>query len=166
MMHEPVQRFVLAAPDGHFQSVEGEAGPHIGVEPPPDDFPGVHIGHERRVHHSVPGRNVGYVGDPQSVRPVRGELQVHQVLRSRSAWVDAGRAGPAAAQRADQPRVAHQTLDRAARHRDPFPVELTPHLPCPVHLVVLLPHASDFHEEFGVALRTGRRRPVFRGIVG
>jgi hypothetical protein len=46
--------------------------------------------------------------------------------------------------------VAYQPLDRAPSHGDPLPVELAPHLPRAIHLVVLLPHPFDLHEEPGI----------------
>jgi hypothetical protein len=47
---------------------------------------------------------------------------------------------------------AHESLDRAARHHDVFPVQLAPHFARTVHLKVLVPHALNFGPQLAIAL--------------
>ena len=56
-----------------------------------------------------------------------------------------------------KPQVTHQTLHGAASHREPFPTQLTPHLPCPIHPIVVLPHPADLRTQLGVT--AGPHRP-------
>ncbi len=166
MVHEPVERAVLPAPDRHFESIKGKVCPHRRVESPADDPSGKDVGHEGCIHHSRPRRDIGDVRDPQGVRSGGGELPVHQVSRPYGCGVGAGRPGPSAAvQGAGEPSGAYDPFDGAPRDLDPFPVELTPDFPRAVHLVVVLPDSADLDQELFVALCAGRRGPVLGGVI-
>ena len=166
MVHEPVQRATVAAPDGHLQSIERKVRAHRRIESPSHNPPGEDIGYKGDVDHARPGRDIRNVSHPQCVWPIRGELALDQVSRPLGVGVRPGRAGPsAAAQGADQPFGSHEPLDRAPRHRDPFPVKLKPYLSRPVHFVILLPYAADLDKKFLIPHCAGRRWPILCRIV-
>ena len=69
------------------------------------------------------------------------------------------RAPRLAADDARQPGLAHQPLDRAARHRDALGLQLPPHLPRAVEAARGVIDAADLRQQLAVAQRP-RRRPA------
>jgi len=166
MVHEPVQRVAVAAPDGHVQGIERKVGAHRRVESAPHDSPGEDIGHKGEGDHGRAGRDIGDVSHPQCGRPIRGEPAFDQVcgpLGGGAARVVQGRVPPRRAPSSPSARMSRSSVHRATA--TPFPVELTPYLPRPVHFVVLLPDAADLEEKVLIPHRAGRRCPVLRRIV-
>ena len=156
MVHEPVERAVAAAPDRHVKSIERKVSAHRRIESPSHNPPGEDIGHEGDVDHARPGRDISSVSHPQRVGPIRAELALDQVSRPGGVGVRMGRAGSSvAAQGADQSIGAHEPFDGTARQRDPFSIELTPHLSRPIYFVIFLPYSTDLNEEFRIAQRAG-----------
>jgi hypothetical protein len=74
------------------------------------------------------------------------------------------RARPSTSNDAREPHATHQALDRAARHRDRLALQLAPHLPGPVHLLIRVVHALNIDAEGGIALRAGRASPRICGL--
>src|SRR5208282_5979199 len=111
---------------------------------------------EGDVDDATPGGDIGEVRYPQLIRPRRGEVPLHQVLRTLGQLVRDRRAHAPAAHDAAQPEVVHEPLDGAPRDRDRFAPELFPHLPRPVDAAIRAPHALDLGATCGVALRARR----------
>ena len=83
-----------------------------------------------------------------------------------SVWTaKSGPLAPARAHRAGQPQPAHQPLHPATTHLDAVAPQLPPHLPRPVHRIVLLVDFIDHSHEFLITDRARRRRPGQRGII-
>ncbi len=74
----------------------------------------MHVENERDVNHARPGRHVREVRHPELVGAERSEVPVDEVARAGLPF--AGVDGPvaAAAERADQAEVAHQSFHGAA----------------------------------------------------
>ena len=66
-------------PQRHLQRVQRQVGTQVSRGLPADDHPREHVQHERDIDETLPGRHIGYVGQPQLVRPIRGEVPFHQV---------------------------------------------------------------------------------------
>src|SRR5439155_6045534 len=83
------------------------------------------------------------IGDPQLIGPRRGEVPVDEIARP----IGGGRRlrcrdPRATADRTGQPHLPHQATDAATRDADVLAAHLPPHLPRPIHLVVLGPDAA------------------------
>ena len=159
-----VRALVLTTPDRHLQRVQRQIRIQRRSDLPPDDHPGEHVQHERRIHPPLRGADKGQVRDPQLVRPRRGEVPLDQVTRPPGLRRGPGRARRLVAQQPAQPLLAHQPLDRAPRHpgallaRLPgeLPVQLVPDLPDPVDAVVLLVDLLDLLAQHPIPGRAGR----------
>ena len=97
--------------------------------------------------------NPRQVGHPQGVRPGNREVAVHRVPRPIRCAVRnrRGRPPPTAPNPFDAQRF-HQPGHGAARHVDPFPVQLQPDLPGAVDPEILLPHPLDLRHQPLIAL--------------
>jgi hypothetical protein len=123
-----------ALPQPLLERVSGEVGGERGGAAPADDASGVDVHDERDVDPARPGRDVGQVGDPQSIRRRCPELPLHEILRAGVEGLGGdGGALDLAADRAEQAELAHQPFDLATRHQ----VSLT------AQLLVDLAHAVD-----------------------
>lgn len=71
------------------------------------------------VHRARPGRRVGEIGRPQSVRGAGGELVSHEVSGTDTVRVGHRRADCLAAHRAGQARLAYEALGPAPATRVP-----------------------------------------------
>src|SRR6266550_4704666 len=139
-----------ARPDRLRQRIEHQLSAHRARYAPADDPASEHVNHERHVHESGPGRDGGEVRDPKLVGTRRPELTIDVIQRSLGAVVR--NCGPTLAptHRALQPQRTHQTLDRTARHRPLFPVQLSPHLARAVDLEVVVPYSANTSSELAV----------------
>jgi len=70
-----------ALSERHPQRVEDEVGAHVSCELPADDRAAVGVDHEREVDDAFPAAQVGEVGEPELVRPARGEVALDEVSR-------------------------------------------------------------------------------------
>lgn len=104
---------------------------------------------------TLAGRTICEIRNPQLIRPVCLELPVDSVQRARRARIGDRRAKPLAAYSASQTLQLHQPRDRAARHRNTFPVHLLPDLRHAVDLHVGLPDTPDLRLQSIVAFRAG-----------
>jgi hypothetical protein len=146
MMNEIPVHPVAARPDRHLQRVEGKFGPEIIRNLPADDFPREQVEDEGRIHETACRLDVGNVSDPPPVRRRRGEVPLQQVRRPlvprpgrdrRPRPLPPGR-------HARNSHLAHQALDRAARHLNSLPAQLAPDFPRTVNTAsFLFPDAHD-----------------------
>jgi hypothetical protein len=81
--------------------------------PAADDPTAAGIEHDRHIEKARPGRNVGDVGDPQLIRPLRGKVAVNQIPRLTVAAFDR-RADEFATARTDKTCRRHQPGDALA----------------------------------------------------
>ena len=80
-----------------------------------------------------------YFRNPQPIRPIRLELPIDPILRTRCRRIAEGSSYHFAAHRPAQTQTAHQAFDGAARHLNAFPLQLPPDLVSTIHLKVRLP---------------------------
>jgi hypothetical protein len=134
----------LASRERHPQRVKDEIGAHVGRELPADDAAAVDVDHEREEDQALPAAQVGEVRDPQRIRPVGGELALHEIgPTDRSGVGDRGAPGLAAPLGALDAGRAHQPLDAVATDLDAFPAQRLPRPPVPVGVVVGRVQALD-----------------------
>src|SRR5699024_4458487 len=111
---------------------------------------------ERDIHPPRPGRYVGEIRNPQSVRCQWREIPIDQVPWMLSAAIrDRGALG-LAAHRAGEPFITHQAFDRAPCDFEALAAELEPDFPGPVDAVVLAVHAADFADQMRIGPFGGR----------
>ena len=143
--------------DRLLERVEDKCGDQGGRDAPPDDPPGEDVDDERHVDEAAPGRDVGKVGDPELIGSGGDKPAIDEIGRPVGRGVRAGGHDPRApAGRAPQPHVAHQALDRAARHAMPLASQLLPDFPRPVDVLVVIPHALNRRAELVVTPQPGR----------
>src|SRR6266550_2242715 len=148
-----------ARPNRLLQRIENQLGVHRARHPPSHDPASEHVDHERDVHEPAPGRDVGEVRDPKLVGTRRLELTIDVIQRSLGAVVRDRGPTLAPTHRALQSQRTHQTLDRTARHRNLFPVQLSPHLARAVDLEVVVPNSANTSSELAVPAHA-RRHPT------
>jgi hypothetical protein len=147
---------------------------HESTDPPADDVAREDIDDEGDRASALPGRNVGEIRHPERVGAVSFELPVDPVERTRGSRIRHRGANNLASNDPTQPELTHESLDRAARHRDAFAVEPTPDLIGSVDLQVGLPDPLDVSRQHLVtlgpsaapirlALLFARKAPVGRG---
>src|SRR6478735_265612 len=69
------------------QSIKNEGGMGCPRHPPADNAAREDVDDEGGVHEALPGRHVGEIRHPQSIRLRRAELTVHLVRRARRGLV-------------------------------------------------------------------------------
>ena len=151
----------LAGPEPHVEGVECEIGAQAGRDLPAHDHPAEHVEDERDVGPAGVRADIGQIGDPQLVRPGRGERAIHQVFGplGLSAVADRGLAGLLPRDPA-QALGAHEPLHGAAGHLDALAVELGVDLPGTVDTEVRLVSDLDVRRP---ARRRGPRVPRVAG---
>jgi hypothetical protein len=70
---------VLAQPERHPQRIQNERVTHVRSELPADDHPAEDVDHEAEVQDALPAAQVREVADPQGIRPIRGEVPLHEI---------------------------------------------------------------------------------------
>ena len=80
-MHEVLDAGAASVVDRLLERIEHEVGRQRRGDPPPDDAPREDVDHEGHIDEAAPGRHVGEVGDPELIRPRRGELAIDQIGR-------------------------------------------------------------------------------------
>ena len=73
----------FSRPKGLLERVEGQFGAHRFRRSPTDDHLRKDVGDERDEYEACPGRHISEVGNPELVRPRRGEVSLHKVQRPR-----------------------------------------------------------------------------------
>jgi hypothetical protein len=109
----------LAGPEGLLQRIQGQVGAHGSRRPPADDHPCENIDDEGDVDEAGPRRDIGEIGDPELVWPVRMEHpadEIHGPLVVIGCHRGALGLAPDNAMEA---HGTHQTLDRAGATRWP-----------------------------------------------
>ena len=142
MVDETVE-VALAPPEGHLQSVQGEAGAQMGGGLPADDEAAVGIDDEGHVDEARPGAHEGQVGQPEAVPILCREVAADEVGRPGRLRIGDRRAPLLAAHRALEAQRVHEELDRAAGDRDALAVQLPPDFTGAVDAVVLPVDTAD-----------------------
>src|SRR3954447_1620262 len=110
--------------DGHDQGADAQRGPEVVGHGPADDLARGHVLDRGQIQKALVGRDVGDVGQPDLVRPVRGEVPRQQVRGDREIMAAVRGSGcTAAAPAGREPHLAHQPRDAPARMPQPFPAQ-------------------------------------------
>ncbi len=118
---------------------------------PADDPPGVGVDDEGDIDEACPSRDIGKIGEPQTVRRGSVELSVHVIQRTGGRLVADRCPHRLAPDRPLKAHVPHQPGDRAARGAEALPPQLTPDLAHAIDAEVLLEHAPDLDLQIRVA---------------
>src|SRR3954447_25914525 len=111
--------------DGHDQGVDAQLGPEVVGHRPADDLARGHVLDRGQIQEALVGRDVGDVGQPDLVRPVRGEVPRQQARGDREIMAAVRGSGcTAAAPAGREPHLTHQPRDAPARMPQPFPAQL------------------------------------------
>src|SRR4051812_4631736 len=111
--------------DGHDQGADAQLGPEVVGHGPADDLARGHVLDRGQIQEALVGRDVGDVGQPDLVRPVRGEVPRQQVRGDREIMAAVpGSGGAAGAPPGREPHLTHQPRDAPARMPQPFPAQL------------------------------------------
>src|SRR3954447_18563111 len=111
--------------DGHDQGVDAQLGPEVVGHGPADDLARGHVLDRGQIQEALVGRDVGDVGQPDLVRPVRGEVPRQQVRGDREIMAAVrGSGGTAPGPAGRKPPLPHQSRDAPARMPQPFPAQL------------------------------------------
>lgn len=93
-----------------------------------------------------------YVRYPKLIGTLGNKLAIDVIARARRCRIRHGGANNLATPDAGQALFAHETLDRAARRVDTFPLELPPDLLCTIDLHIDLPDALNVRAQHVIAL--------------
>ena len=86
---------------------------------PADDASGPHIQHDGEIQETRPGRHIGDVGDPESIRTLGAEAPVDLVQRAIRLGVCDGRGDELRRRQALQPGRSHEPRHALAPDADP-----------------------------------------------
>ena len=75
-------RFGAALRKRHLQRIEHQRRFEVMSHCPADDASGPHIQHDGEIQETRPGRHIGDVGDPESIRTLGAEAPVDLVQRA------------------------------------------------------------------------------------
>ena len=64
----------LLALDSHGQCRDRQVRPHVAAHRPANDLSGEKIEHDSQIEPSFPGWDIGYVSEPDLIRPPGGEF--------------------------------------------------------------------------------------------
>jgi hypothetical protein len=137
------------------QGVEHEVCAHRRADLPADNASGEDVDDNRDIDEALAGGDVGEVGDPELIRPIRIQGPMDAVQ-----WAWCGRVGRRgahhlAASRTDQPLLAHQSLHSAACRGRVFAFQLPPDLANAVDLQIDPPDLLDLRHQRGITLHSG-----------
>ena len=100
----------------HLKRFEYQLGTQIGLHRPTHDPAAENVEHHRQIEKARPGRNVGYIGNPQPIGRRCAEVALDQVRRRpRGAIAHRGN-DPVAPAHAAQPDRAHQPCNALDAH--------------------------------------------------
>ena len=133
------------------QGVENEVGVRRPAGSPADDPSGVSVDDEGDIDEAGPGRDIGKIRQPQTVRRGSVELSAHMIQRTGGRLVADRRAQRLAPDRPPKAHVPHQSGDRAASRVEALPPQLAPHLANAIDAEILLEYALDLGPQIGVA---------------
>jgi hypothetical protein len=115
-MHQLVDAGTPAVVDGLFERIEDEVRAERRRDTPADDAPREDVDHERHVDEAAPRGHVGKVGDPELIRPRRGEPTIDEIGRAVARGVRLRGHDPRPSTGdARQPHLPHRALDGAPR---------------------------------------------------
>ncbi len=148
-----------SSPDGLFESVEGDIRFQRRRDSPTDDGSREDIRDEGHVDEARPCRDVGDVGDPQLIRPLRLKAPFDEVERSFGA-IARGRNDLESSTTSDTRKAhfSHRSLHGASSHRDAFLVERDPDLLRAVDEEVLVIDAENLGLQLFVSQCTSRSK--------
>ena len=90
MMDQAGVTLGLAGVERLFQGIKHEVGPHRPADPPTDDTAGNDVDDEGDIDESLPGRDVGEIGNPQLIWPICLELPIDPIQRTRRLGIPHG----------------------------------------------------------------------------
>jgi hypothetical protein len=131
-------------------SVKDKVGMRRSAGPPADDPPRVGVDDEGDIDEAGPGRDMGKIGQPQTVRRGSVELSVHMIQRTGGRLVADRRAQRLAPDRSPKADIPHQPGDGAACGGEAFP-PLPPDLAHAIDTKILPKHALDLNLQICVA---------------
>ncbi len=142
---------------GLLQGAQGETGMGGPRRTPSDDAAGLGIDDEGHANEAGPCGDIGEIRKPEPIRCRSTELAVHLVEWARSGLVADRCAHRFAANDTLQAKLPHQSLHRASRNIEPFPLHLSPDLADAIDREVLGKDPHDLRLERFIALCTGRQ---------
>ena len=139
--------------------------------PPADDPSRVGVDDEGDIDEAGPGRDIGKIGQPKTVRRGSVELPVHMIQRTGGRLVADRRAQRLAPDRSPKAHIPHQPGDGAACGGEAFPPQLPPDLAHAIDTKVLPEHALDLNLQICVAAEPvgqtgGISAPGDMGMIG
>jgi hypothetical protein len=134
-----------------FESVQDKVGMRRSAGPPADDPPRVGVDDEGDIDEAGPGRDIGKIGQPQTVRRGSVELSVPMIQRTGGPLVVDRRAQRLASDRSPKAHIPHQPGDGAACGGEAFPPQRPPDLAHAIDTKILREHALDLNLQIGVA---------------
>lgn len=108
----------LALADGHVERLGDELGAEVGGHGPADDAPAPDVEDDSEVEESGPRRHIGDVRHPEAIRPLGGEVSIHQVRRFLGPSVLDGGDAEATATHARERSPSHETGNPLAADAD------------------------------------------------
>ena len=110
----------LLALDGHGQGRDRQVRPHVVTHRPANDLSGEKIEHDSQIEPSFLGWDIGYVSEPDLIRPLGGEFLGEPVGGNGPIVAAVGGACPEPARRYCLDTVmAHEAFDPATARRVP-----------------------------------------------
>ena len=134
-----------------FEGVQDEVGVRCPAGSPADDPPRVGVDDEGDIDEAGPSRDIGKIGQPQTVRRGSVELSVHMIQRTGGRLVADRCPQRLAPDRSPKAHIPHQPGDRAASGAEALPPQLTPNLAHAIDTKVLLEHPPDLDLQISVA---------------
>lgn len=155
MMNQSPVLVRLAGIQRLFKCIQNKVRGHRRADAPANNTAGEHVDHECHVQPALPCRDIRKIRHPELIRSVSLELPVDSVQRARRAHIGNRCANTLTANCATQALQLHQPSDRAACHRNTFPVHLLPDLRHAIDLHVGLPDTLDLRLQKLIAFRAG-----------
>ena len=154
-----------------FESVQDKVGMRRSAGPPADDPSRVGVDDEGDIDEAGPGRDIGKIGQPKTVRRGSVELSVHMIQRTGGRLVADRRAQRLAPDRSPKAHIPHQPGDGAACGGEAFPPQLPPDLAHAIDTKILPEHALDLNLQICVAAEPvgqtgGISAPGDMGMIG
>ena len=113
MVNDP---FRPASPDRHVQGIDHQLGPQVGGHRPAHHAAAEGIHHYGQIQKPRPGPDVGDIGNPELVRPVRRKVTIHQIRGSARPWLPMRRPSSPASAHPLHSHLFHQTRHPLARN--------------------------------------------------
>ena len=104
------------ARQGHVQRVEHQFGTKMIGHRPSHDAPAEHIEHDGQIQKPLPGRHVGDIGHPETIRHIGVKLALDAVRRGTTTPIHCGGARAPASAHPGQARLTHQARHSLTAH--------------------------------------------------